>query len=137
MIYDEHIKSCNKILASISAKDAIYRDIKDLELYYRDLKRFEKALHTLTPIICAEFNVTELELKSLGKVRRVADARNAYCYLMKEVVGAPPRVVARYLSRDRTSIYNAVLRAKWISETEAKYRLKVNACQKLFIQSIS
>lgn len=137
MIYEKQIDSCARVLEGITKEDPIYRDIIELKRHYEDLNSYEMAIRKLTPIICAEFRVTEQDLKSEDQHRRVADARNAFCFLMMKLVGAHPRVLSRFLGRDRSTIYNSVKRANWLSETEAEYRRKVNTCKQLLIQSLA
>jgi chromosomal replication initiation ATPase DnaA len=70
----------------------------------------------LMRVVCDEYLVTETQIKSSEKVKHIAEARRAYCYLAHKLLGESLTTIGNTLRKDYSTVLYAVTRMRGFIE---------------------
>lgn len=83
-------------------------------------------LNQILTEICYEFEYSRIDISSSRKPADLALARQAFCYVAKELTLCSLTQIGKFISRDHTTVLHAIKRAKEQMLADVEYREKIN-----------
>ena len=88
-----------------------------------------KKCHTLLKLVCEVLEVDYNKVKTMGRGRKLVDARRMYCVVARKFLPLPLSTIGKFIKRDHSSVVYYLKQHYSLMETDSTYEHFYNLCE--------